>query len=48
MFNLKFLNKCLVGKIFEKQDFIWLQMINRFEFIILFGTTLSLVYGDFL
>ena len=29
-FNLRFLNEYLVGKIFDKQDFISLHMINQF------------------
>ena len=29
-FNLRFLNEYLVGKIFYKQDFICLHMINQF------------------
>ena len=34
--------KDLVGKFFYKQDFTCLHMINQFQFIIFFGTTLSL------
>ena len=41
-FNPSFLSKYLVDKIFDKQDFICLRTINRFQFIIFFGTTLSL------
>ena len=33
-FKLRFLNEYLVGKIFDKQDFICLQTINRFQFVI--------------
>ena len=42
MFGLRFLNEFLVGKIFDQQDFICLHMVNQFQFIIFFGTILSL------
>ena len=42
MFNLSFLSEYFVDKIFHKQDYIYLHMIKWFQFIIFFGTTLSL------
>ena len=41
-FNLRFLNEYFEGNIFDKQNFICLHTINRFQFVIFFGTTLSL------